>query len=103
MSLQESHSSMGDTERLNNNSNYQHETFVLLLVYNLRQACFLLTYIFPKPFFTSYLGWAFIDRYQSRPDGEPFDNMSLAHFSVWYNVAEWTRIEDILISSTHSS
>ena len=29
-----------------------------------------------------------LERYQSRPDGEPFDNMSLAHFSVWYNVAD---------------
>ena len=29
-----------------------------------------------------------LERYQARPDGEPFDNMSLAHFSVWYNVAD---------------
>ena len=29
-----------------------------------------------------------LKRYQARPDGEPFDNMSLAHFSVWYNVAD---------------
>ena len=29
-----------------------------------------------------------LDRYQARPDEEPFDNMSLAHFSVWYNVAD---------------
>ena len=27
-------------------------------------------------------------RYAARPDGEPFDNMSLAHFAVWYNVAK---------------
>ena len=26
-----------------------------------------------------------IDRYASRPVGEPFDNMTLAHFAVWYN------------------
>ena len=28
------------------------------------------------------------ERYTARPDGEPFDNMSLAHFAVWYNVAK---------------
>ena len=26
--------------------------------------------------------------YAARPDGEPFDNMSLAHFAVWYNVSK---------------
>ena len=29
-----------------------------------------------------------LERYQASPDGEPFDNMSLAHFSVRYNVAD---------------
>ena len=29
-----------------------------------------------------------LERYQGHLDGEPFDNMSLAHFSVWYNVAD---------------
>ena len=28
------------------------------------------------------------ERYAACPDGEPFDNMSLAHFAVWYNVAK---------------
>ena len=28
------------------------------------------------------------ERYAARPDGEPFDNMSLTHFAVWYNVAK---------------
>ena len=27
-----------------------------------------------------------LERYQARPDGETFHNMSLVHFSVWYNV-----------------
>ena len=27
-------------------------------------------------------------RYAARPDGEPFDNMSLAHFAKWYNVTK---------------
>ena len=28
------------------------------------------------------------ERYAAHPDGEPFDNMSLAHFALWYYVAK---------------
>ena len=38
---QESHSSMGDKERLNDNINYHHETLVLLLVISSKLAFFL--------------------------------------------------------------
>ena len=31
-----------------------------------------------------------IDRYAARPAGEPFDNMTLAHFAVWYNTVSGT-------------
>jgi len=31
-----------------------------------------------------------IDRYAARPTGQPFDNMTLAHFAVWYNTVSGT-------------
>ena len=31
-----------------------------------------------------------IDRYAARPAGQPFDNMTLAHFAVWYNTVSGT-------------
>ena len=31
-----------------------------------------------------------IDRYAARPAGQPYDNMTLAHFAVWYNTVSST-------------
>ena len=51
---QVSHFSMGDKEGVNDNSNYHHQTRVIVGI--LKQACLHLRYIFPKSFFSSYLG-----------------------------------------------